>query len=59
MSVSQVNKQQIEMDTKFGVLHRAMLILDKFQHPISATIRSQFNSAPQRYVISIICYTMG
>ena len=49
----QVNKQQVEMDTKFGAVHRAVLMLDKFEYPISPTIRNRFNSAPQRLVCRV------
>ena len=45
---NKVNTQQVEMDTKFGALHRAVLMLDKFGHPLSPTAREQFNTAPQR-----------
>ena len=41
--------QQAEMDTKFGALHRAVLMLDKFGYPLSKTTRELFAIAPQRY----------
>ena len=47
----QVNAQQVEMDTKFGAVHRAVLMLDKFECPLSPAVRKQFNFAPQRYTI--------
>ena len=45
---NKVNTQQVEMDTKFGALHRAVLMLDKFGHPLSPTAKEQFSTAPQR-----------
>ena len=38
----------MEMDTKFGAVHRALKILDKFEYQLSPLIRNQFNAAPQR-----------
>ena len=36
------------MDTKFGVAHRAVVMLDKFEHPLSPDLRKRFNNAPLR-----------
>ncbi len=50
MSVfNRVNAEQVEMDTKFGAVHRAVLMLDKFGYPLSHTAREQFTSAPQSW----------
>lgn len=38
------------MDTKFGAAHRAVLILDKFEHPLPPDLRKQFTNAPLRCV---------
>ena len=46
---NRVNAQQVEMDTKFGAVHRAMLMLDKFGYPLSMVTREQFTNAPQRW----------
>ncbi|KAL5499629.1 hypothetical protein EMCRGX_G011081 [Ephydatia muelleri] len=46
---NKVNTQQAEMDTKFGALHRAVIMLDKFGHPLSGATRELFVGAPQRW----------
>ena len=45
---NRVNSQQAEMDTKFGAVHRAVLMLDKFGHPLAPPTREQFDNAPLR-----------
>ena len=47
-SHTQVNAQQVEMDKKFGAVHRAFAMLDKFSHPLPQRLREQFNTAPHR-----------
>lgn len=44
----QVNAQQVEMDTKFGAAHRAVVMLDKFEYSLPEDLRRQFNNAPVR-----------
>ena len=44
----QVNHQQVEMDRKFGAVHRAVVILEKLNHPLPLETRQQFEAAPQR-----------
>ena len=36
------------MDTKFGAVHRAVLMLDNFKCPLPPQLRAQFNNAPHR-----------
>lgn len=36
------------MDKKFGAVHRAFAMLDKFSHPLPQKLREQFNTAPHR-----------
>ena len=43
-----MNTQQVEMDKKFGAVHRAVAMLDKFSHPLPQRLREQFNAAPHR-----------
>lgn len=38
------------MDTKFGAVHRAVLMLDNFKCPLPPQLRAQFNNAPHRLV---------
>ena len=38
----------MEMDKKFGTVHRAFVMLDKFSHPLPQGLRDQFSSAPHR-----------
>ena len=45
-----MNAQQVEMDKKFGTVHRAFAMLDKFSHPLPQRLRDQFNTAPHRSV---------
>ncbi len=50
MSVfNSITAKQVEMDTKFGAVHRAVLILDKFGHPLPHTASELFASVPQRW----------
>lgn len=50
MSVfNRVNAKQQEMDTKFGAVHRAVLIVEKFGHPLSHAAKEQFANVPQRW----------
>lgn len=49
--------QQVEMDNKFGAVTRAVVILDRYKHPLSANVRKQFNSAPQRFRVCM-CSTI-
>ena len=46
--LTQVNAQQVEMDKKFGAVHRAFAMLDKFSHPLPKKLIDQFNTAPHR-----------
>lgn len=40
------------MDTKFGTAHRAVLMLDKFEHPLRPEMRKQFNNSPTRLLLN-------
>ncbi len=37
------------MDGKFGAVHRAVALLEKFKHPIPISAKAQFEAVPQRY----------
>ena len=37
------------MDGKFGAVHRAVVILDKFRYPLSVHTRDQFEAIPHRF----------
>ena len=45
---AKVNAQQVEMDKKFGAVHRAFAMLEKFSHPLPKKPRDQFSAAPHR-----------
>ena len=50
------------MDNKFGVVTRAVVILDRFGHVLQTDLRKKFNQAPQRFaqtsnlIYSHYCY---
>ena len=53
-----VNEQQVEMDKKFGTVHRAFSMLDRFSHPLPQRLREHFNTAPHRSApITCLCIT--
>ena len=51
----QVNLQQLVMDGKFGAVHRAVGILDRFRQPLSPVARHQFEATPHRYHTHSTC----
>ena len=44
------------MDGKFGAVHRAVALLDKFKRPLTNSAKAQFDSVPHRYYIIINSY---
>ena len=44
----QVNLQQVMMDGKFGAVNRAVVILEKYKHPLPSLAMSQFEAVPHR-----------
>ena len=49
MSSTQVGSQQKVIDYKFGAIHRALVILEKYGYPLSHDRVQFFHHVPQRY----------
>ena len=47
---SQVGSQQKVIDYKFGAIHRAQVILEKYGYPLPHDRIQFFHHVPQRYV---------
>ena len=43
---------EVEMDKKFGAVHRAVLMLERFGCFLPSKHKNQFSNTPQRYYVS-------